>query len=245
MDKKINELDLNKDNILNISFLLDQIKILHYKILNSNSTGTKIIFPKIIVDKINLYKVDLKGIKDICEDPNNNIQKNSGDSDNIIKHSKYKGERNIQLFLEKNNILYSSQKSFHDCIGRKKKLRFDFYVYSIPEFIPAFVIEYQGIGHYQPIEYFDGSLGFWMRSEHDYIKRKYCEINNIPYLEIAYWDIDKIPDILNKWLCYLKNNLNNTINHHEFYRLYFINQNGDLNKKKNLLNKKKSKKKIK
>ena len=39
---------------------------------------------------------------------------------------------------------------------------------------------------------------FEYQQEHDRRKKEYAQKNNIKFLEIWYWDIDKIEEILNK-----------------------------------------------
>lgn len=57
-------------------------------------------------------------------------------------------------------------------------------------------VEYQGKQHYEPVGYFGGENHFNMQKKHDDIKRKYCIDNGIYLLEIPYWDIDSIDEIL-------------------------------------------------
>ena len=72
---------------------------------------------------------------------------------------------------------------------------FDFYLtdYNI-------CIEYQGIQHYKPIEYFGGEETFKIQQEHDRRKKNYAQKHNINLLEIWYWDFKNIETILNSWL---------------------------------------------
>lgn len=105
-----------------------------------------------------------------------------------------KGELLIEQYLLNNNIQYVPQYAFKDC-KYKKSLRFDFY---IQEF--NLCIEFQGIQHYEPIDYFGGISSFEICQERDMIKKKYCSDNNINLLEIKYNDIDKITTILDSVL---------------------------------------------
>ena len=71
--------------------------------------------------------------------------------------------------------------------------RFDFYIPVINT-----IIEYNGIQHYEPIEFFGGEVGYDILIKNDLIKRKYCEANGINY-EIIKYDEDvkeRIKEIL-------------------------------------------------
>lgn len=96
------------------------------------------------------------------------------------KCNESKGEKTITNWLNENNILYESQKRFSDC-KNIKTLPFDFY---LPDF--NIVIEYQGVQHYEPIEYFGGEEKFKNQVLRDNIKREYCKKSNIILFEISY-----------------------------------------------------------
>lgn len=97
-----------------------------------------------------------------------------------------KGEKIIEEWIKKRNILYESQKRFSNCKD-KKPLPFDFY---LPEY--NICIEYQGQQHYEPIEYFGGKSKFENQIKKDNIKKEYCQKNNIYLFEIPYFeDINK------------------------------------------------------
>lgn len=86
-------------------------------------------------------------------------------------------EREIRVLLEGNNIEFESQKEFDGLIGRKRNLKFDFYV---PFFNTA--IECQGDQHFKMVPFFGGDDGYEKRKEHDSIKREYCMANKINLL---------------------------------------------------------------
>lgn len=90
------------------------------------------------------------------------------------------GEQFIRRILEKNEINYIAQKRFDGC-SYKYKLAFDFY---LPE--QNICIEYNGIQHYNPIEFFGGKEEFDKRIERDKIKIEYCNKNNILLIIIKY-----------------------------------------------------------
>ena len=104
---------------------------------------------------------------------------------------KSKGEMKINSFLQYNHIDFDTQKRFYDLRGVKNgQLSYDFY---LPDY--NLLIEYQGNFH-------DGTAdiqteeGFIIQQEHDKRKREYAKDHNIDLLEIWYYDIDNIEQIL-------------------------------------------------
>jgi hypothetical protein len=81
---------------------------------------------------------------------------------------------------------------FQDC-RNNKPLSFDFYMPSIP-----CCIEFQGLQHTKPIEYFGGLKMFNTQVINDKIKREYCLSNKIQFIEIFF--NDDIKNILEKEL---------------------------------------------
>ena len=114
-----------------------------------------------------------------------------------------KGEKSIQVFLEKLNIEYEQQKTFDDLHKSKKgqSLSYDF---CLPKY--NLLIEYQGEQHDYPIKYSKNMTDdiaknrFDKQKENDNKKKKYAEINNIKLLEIWYWDYNNIEEILRRTL---------------------------------------------
>jgi hypothetical protein len=92
-----------------------------------------------------------------------------------------RSENRIRNFLVENKIDFTPQKTFDDCVGKKRKLPFDFY---LPQH--NLCIEYQGIQHYEVVEYWGGADKFLMIQETDSIKKNYCTKNGIGYLAIPY-----------------------------------------------------------
>ena len=74
-------------------------------------------------------------------------------------------------------------------------LSYDFY---IPNY--NYLFEFQGRQHEEPIDFFGGEEQFKIQQEHDRRKREYAKEHNINLLEIWYYDIDNIEDILTKTL---------------------------------------------
>ena len=95
------------------------------------------------------------------------------------------GERTIAKLLIDNKISFIRQKRFKEC-KNIKTLPFDFAV--IKEDKVICLIEYNGLQHYKPIDFFGGEEGFKQRIKNDKIKCDYCKDNNIPLFCISYND---------------------------------------------------------
>lgn len=111
------------------------------------------------------------------------------------------GERLIRDTLTNLNIEFEMQKRFDDLKGLgNKKLSYDFY-------LPTYnlLIEFQGEQHERPV-IFKGLTEkiaqemFARQQEHDKRKRDYAKQQNIELLEIWYYDINLVEDILLKVL---------------------------------------------
>ena len=105
------------------------------------------------------------------------------------------GERVIKEILKQHNIDFISQKTFNDC-RNILPLPFDFY---LPNYNTC--IEYDGIQHFKPIEFFGGKEGFEQRKYNDEIKTKYCLSHNINLIRLPYTlsDLEIEKQILNIW----------------------------------------------
>lgn len=101
------------------------------------------------------------------------------------------GEQYISNYFNIHNINFIPQYKFEDC-KNINPLPFDFY---LPDFNTC--IEFQGLQHYKPIEYFGGINAYKKLKIRDEIKKKYCLENNINFIEISYKDIKNIDSILN------------------------------------------------
>ena len=104
------------------------------------------------------------------------------------------GEKRVRAYLEANNILFNQEYRFDDCKD-KNTLPFDFY---LPEYNTC--VEYQGLQHYEPIEYFGGDIRLRNVQKHDQIKKQYCISHGLRLIEIPYWDMKNIEKILDKEL---------------------------------------------
>lgn len=95
-----------------------------------------------------------------------------------------KGEKLISSILIDNQVEHIFQKTFDDLINPKTghKYKFDFF---IP--IKNTIIEYDGIHHYKPVEYWGGMNNFIFIQEGDKLKTKYCKDNDINLIRIPYF----------------------------------------------------------
>lgn len=100
------------------------------------------------------------------------------------------GEKLIIQIFNKLDIKFERQKTFEKC-RNKIKLRFDFY---LPYY--NLCIEFNGRIHYEIVEKWGGEERFNNQIKNDKIKRDFCTKNNITLIEIPYWDIDKIEQII-------------------------------------------------
>lgn len=113
-----------------------------------------------------------------------------------------KGERRIAKILDKNSIKYIYQYWFDDC-RITLPLPFDFALFSNDKLIC--LCEYQGEQHYKPVDFANRGIE-WAEKQFkrnqfsDSVKCTYCKENNIPLLEIPYWDYDHAENIILKFL---------------------------------------------
>lgn len=91
---------------------------------------------------------------------------------------KSSGESLIISILQKLNINYEYQKKFNDL---DRLFIFDFY---LPD--DNTIIEYNGIQHYEPVEYFGGEIRFQQQLEIDEQKKEWCKQKGFKFLEISY-----------------------------------------------------------
>lgn len=104
------------------------------------------------------------------------------------------GEEAIMKFLEENKITYKPEYKFEDCKD-KNPLPFDFAVLE-DEKIKC-LIEFDGLQHFKPIEYFGGQETYEKQVLHDKIKEDYAKNNNIQLIRISeIEDIEKMLEFL-------------------------------------------------
>ena len=103
------------------------------------------------------------------------------------------GEKKVFDFLKLSNINFIYNKSVLDC-RHNSKLRFDFY---LP--YDNLCIEYDGIQHYKPIDFFGGDDEFQKTKMRDEIKNIFCKVNGIKLIRIPYYlGVDEIEEIIKK-----------------------------------------------
>ena len=98
--------------------------------------------------------------------------------------SSSKGERMINSILTNIRLPFISESSINI---NGKFYYFDFFVPDL-----KLAIEFDGIQHFESVEYFGGSDNFNINILNDKIKEEYCVQNNIFLLRIPYYDIDLI-----------------------------------------------------
>lgn len=108
-----------------------------------------------------------------------------------------RGERSIALTLKNRHCLYMSEYTFDTCIGTGGGMcRFDFAVLDSSDQSLLLLIEYDGIQHFEPVEFFGGQQGFEYRQANDRIKDSYCKDHGIPLLRISYKQFDQIEQLV-------------------------------------------------
>lgn len=109
------------------------------------------------------------------------------------------GEEEIRKFLNNANVNFDTQYGFKDLESSKGwMLKFDFAIFNEINELLA-LIEYQGQQHYDENNWYFGEQ---QRNETDALKKKYCEMKNIPLFEISYEDdielsLEDILELLN------------------------------------------------
>lgn len=99
-----------------------------------------------------------------------------------------RGEIKICDILDAAGLAYQEEYSFSDLISSSgRPLRFDFCVFDDNGDID-FLIEYQGIQHYEPKSKFGGAKGLYQQKYNDTQKRIYCQKHGYTLVTIPYWD---------------------------------------------------------
>lgn len=109
--------------------------------------------------------------------------------------SESKGEFSIRNYLDNKNIQFKVQKTFKEC-KNINMLRFDFYLPNINT-----CIEFNGIQHYEKVDFFGGTKGLKSTQKRDKIKESFCKKNDIQLLVIKY-DED-VENVLNSLFLHL------------------------------------------
>ena len=103
-----------------------------------------------------------------------------------------RGEIKICDILDAAQLTYQEEYSFPDLVSASgHPLRFDFAIFDDAGDLD-FLIEYQGIQHYEAKSKFGGAEGLRKQQYHDMQKRKYCKEHNIPLVLIPYWDEGRV-----------------------------------------------------
>lgn len=93
-------------------------------------------------------------------------------------------EEKIGSYLTTMGIKYTQQYVFNDLVSDKGyPLRFDFAILGKQDELIC-LIEFDGEGHFKPIEEFGGEAAFQRTRLHDELKNSYCQKNNIPLYRI-------------------------------------------------------------
>ena len=99
-----------------------------------------------------------------------------------------RGEIKICDILDQAGIAYQEEYSFPDLVSSSgRPLRFDFAVFDDNGDLD-FLIEYQGIQHYEARSKFGGARGLYQQKYNDTQKRIYCQNHGIKLVAIPYWD---------------------------------------------------------
>ena len=99
-----------------------------------------------------------------------------------------RGEIKICDILDMAGLNYKEEYSFPDLISSSGRLlRFDFCVFDDNGDID-FLIEYQGIQHYEAKSKFGGARGLYQQKYNDAKKREYCMKHGYTLVIIPYWD---------------------------------------------------------
>ena len=108
------------------------------------------------------------------------------------------GNNFIKQFLTNKDVCFEKELTFSDCKSPTGALlKFDFGIFINNDL--KVLIEYNGIQHYCPVEFFGGEEAFLKQQERDKIKAQYC-VNNQYKLEIIKYDEnieERMEEILN------------------------------------------------
>ena len=103
-----------------------------------------------------------------------------------------RGEIKIEEILKQSGLEFAEEYSFPDLLsGNGRPLRFDFAVFNDQHEI-QFLIEFQGIQHYEPKPVFGGLSGLRKQQYNDMRKREYCATHNIKLVIVPYWDESRV-----------------------------------------------------
>lgn len=99
-----------------------------------------------------------------------------------------RGEIKIFEILTEAGLDFQEEYSFKDLVSSSgRPLRFDFAVFDDNGDID-FLIEFQGIQHYEPKSKFGGAKGLYQQKYNDNQKKKYCLEHGYTLICIPYWE---------------------------------------------------------
>lgn len=99
-----------------------------------------------------------------------------------------RGEIKIEEILTEAGLTFEPEYIFPDLVSSSgRPLRFDFAVFDDNGDL-EFLIEYQGIQHYEAKSKFGGYTGLKKQQFNDMKKREYCKKHNLLLIAIPYWD---------------------------------------------------------
>ena len=99
-----------------------------------------------------------------------------------------RGEIKICDILDAAGVNYQEEYSFPDLVAESgRALRFDFCVFD-DEWNIDFLIEFQGIQHFEAKSKFGGAKGLYQQKHNDARKRNYCLTHGYTLVAIPYWD---------------------------------------------------------
>lgn len=99
-----------------------------------------------------------------------------------------RGEIKIEEILRNTDLYFEEEYSFPDLVSSSgRPLRFDFAVFDDDNELD-FLIEFQGVQHYEAKSKFGGVSGLRRQQYNDMKKREYCFKHNIKLIIIPYWD---------------------------------------------------------
>jgi hypothetical protein len=103
-----------------------------------------------------------------------------------------RGEIKIEEILDAYGLSFEEEYSFPDLVSETgRPLRFDFAVFDDNDDID-FLIEFQGIQHYEAKSKFGGYAGLRKQQFNDMKKREYCRKHGIKLILIPYWDEGRV-----------------------------------------------------
>lgn len=103
-----------------------------------------------------------------------------------------RGEIKIEEILQAAGLNFKEEYIFDNLVSNKRNpLRFDFAVFDDDGEID-FLIEFQGIQHYEAKPKFGGYEGLRKQQYHDMLKREYCQKHGIKLIVIPYYDESRV-----------------------------------------------------